>query len=157
MSTETGQPKVPQVVKEISGTDPEIWRPNNLAEWTSYQKLQAILPAWVKDENSDRAERRSVSRLIFGLLYFEVIAVIGLLLGIGLKYLDISTDLLKIFFPFLFAQVVGLAYLVVRSLFAKRENLRDLLGETGAQNGSAVRRSRRSPAREQTPENPVVS
>jgi hypothetical protein len=67
--------------------------------------------------------------LIFGLLYFEVIAFIGLLIAIGLKYLDISADLLKIVFPSLFVQIVGLAYLVVRDLFGKRDDLRNLLGE----------------------------
>jgi uncharacterized membrane protein len=144
MSTENDQLKLPSVVNEISEAAPEIWRPNNLAEWARYKKLQVILPVWAEQEKTDRIERRRVSQLIFGLLYLEVIAAIGLLIAIGLKYLDISVGLLQVLFPTLFAQIVGLAYLIVRSLFAKRENLRDLLEESETPAGDHVRQRPRA-------------
>jgi hypothetical protein len=127
-------------VKEVLDTDPDIWRPNSLAEWSSYQRLQAVLPVWVEQAKTDCADRRSLSRLIFGLLYIEVFAAIGLMIGIGLKYFDISTDLLKILFPSLFAQVVGLAYIVVRNLFGTREDLQNLLGDRDTRHGRGPRR-----------------
>jgi hypothetical protein len=131
MSETSGPPENHKkiVKKVVSAESTALWRPNSLAEWAHHETLRTVLPVWAEQARSDRAQRERIAFLTFGLLFFEVAASLGILVGRGRHILDVADDLLKIVFVSMFAQVVGLSVIIVRNLFGERKGIAEIMAE----------------------------
>jgi hypothetical protein len=66
---------------------------------------------------------------MIGLLYIQIIAVVGMLVGTGLNVLTIPTKLFAPVFPSLCVELIGVIYIIARYLFnsSARQNVTDLM------------------------------
>jgi len=85
-------------------------------------KIKVIIDAWKEQQEADRKLRDKYALWLIIFLGFQLIFISVLMVFIGLAKLEYDQWLIKIFISSVFAEIVGMVYVIVRYLFTPTNN-----------------------------------
>lgn len=110
--------KLPDFVKSISGDlDPNYWTPKNLQEWTDVHKTATFLNIWNVQQHQERHLRKMISIWVFIIISFQIVCIFILIALDAYKILQLNVVVMKILFPSILTEVIGMGFIVVKYLF----------------------------------------
>ena len=116
----------PGFVEEIVGSVPtDYWKPQSLEEWSRARSAEAIINAWVEQQNQERELKKIYACWVFVLISFQIIAIFLLVVLEGLNHFQLNENIIKILLPTALAEIFGMGFLVVKYLF--RESTQSLI------------------------------
>lgn len=114
--------KLPTIVKElVNEVKPGSldWVPQSAEEWIAVEKSKVFLDVWKGQQNQERGLREKYAHWVFVLISIQLVVVFGLVIFIGLKWLDFDDNIIEILIPSVISEIFGMGFLVVKYLFSK--------------------------------------
>lgn len=87
-----------------------------------------IITTWAEQHQSDIRLRKKFAKYLLILLLIETIIVMGVFVGVGLRWLAYSENTVQLFLTLSIGQIVGAIFIIVKYLFSKDSHviLRDV-------------------------------
>lgn len=109
---------IPKVITEVfSEVQEGYWSPQTFEEWKQVQVSNAIISAWMEQQNSERLLRRRVANWIFSLISCQLAVVFLMLFLIGFGVISITESMIKVLLTSVISEVFGMGFIVVKYLF----------------------------------------
>jgi len=128
-------PKKPSVPDELAHLVEFVGspvRPEDVQAYGEYREIldrsrksQAVIDAWERQAHEERALRRAYATWLMWAVTVQVLVANVIFFLIGFEVLSVAEWVASVFFAAVFAEVSGLAWLVVRYLFPSSETSKD--------------------------------